>query len=68
VKYSHAKSGAHDWVTAFLKVLAREDLAAVTVRGYRSDLRLFIAWYDNYPIENLRGSDLTHFSLYLSRD
>jgi hypothetical protein len=42
------KSGAYDWVTAFLKALAREDLAAVTVRGYRSDLGLFIAWYDGH--------------------
>ena len=68
MKYARPKSGAQDWVTAFLKALAREDLAAVTVRGYRSDLGLFIAWYDGHPIENLRGSDLTHFGQYLSRD
>jgi hypothetical protein len=32
-------------VAAFLKALGREDFAAVTVRGYRSDLGLFAAWY-----------------------
>ncbi len=31
-----AKSGEHPWVVSFLKALAREDLASVTVRGYRS--------------------------------
>ena len=39
------KSGEHPWVAAFLKALAREDVASVTVRGYRSDLRVFTAWY-----------------------
>lgn len=68
MKYPRPKSGAHPWVTAFLKALAREDLAAVTVRGYCSDLGLFIAWYSGHPIEKLRGSDLTHFRQHLSRD
>jgi len=55
------KSGEHPWVAAFLKVLAREDVASVTVRGYRSDLGVFATWYDGHPIEKLTASDLAHF-------
>jgi integrase/recombinase XerD len=61
-------SSGHPWVAAFLKALAREDLAAVTVRGYRSDLGLFAAWYDGHPLEELTASDLAHFRRHLSRD
>jgi site-specific recombinase XerD len=63
-----SKSMDHPWVAAFLKALAREDLAAVTVRGYRSDLGLFAAWYDGYPLEKLTASDLAQFRHYLSRE
>jgi hypothetical protein len=31
------------------------------VRGYRSDLGLFAAWYDGHPLEKLTASDLAHF-------
>ena len=61
-------SGKHPWVVAFLKALSREDLAPVTVRGYRSDLGQFAAWYEGHPIEKLTASDLAHFRQYLSRD
>ena len=62
------KSGEHPWIAAFLKAFAREDVASVTVRGYRSDLGLFAAWYDGRPIEKLTAGDLAHFREYLSRD
>ena len=62
------KSKDHSWVAAFLRSLAREDVSAVTVRGYRSDLGVLAAWYDGHPIENLTASDLAHFRQYLSRD
>ncbi len=55
-------------MAAFLEALAREDLAAVTVRGYRSDLGLFAVWYAGQPFEKLTGSDLAHFRQHLSRD
>ena len=64
----HAKSGEHPWITAFLNALSREDIAAATVRGYRSDLGVFAAWYDSQPIEKLTASDLAHFRQHLSRD
>ena len=63
-----AKSREHPWAAAFLKAFAREDVAAVTVRGYRSDLGVFTAWYDGHAIEELTASDLAHFRQHLSRD
>lgn len=65
---SRPKSSEHPWVAAFLKALAREDVASVTVRGYRSDLGLFAAWYDGHAIEELTAIDLAHFRQHLSRD
>ena len=62
------KSRERHWVAAFLKALTREDVAPVTVRGYRSDLGLFAAWYDGHPLEKLTASDLAHFRQYLSRE
>jgi hypothetical protein len=35
-------------------VAAREDVAPVTVRGYRSDLGLFAAWYGGHPSKSTR--------------
>jgi site-specific recombinase XerD len=63
-----SKSGDPVWIASFLKALAREDVAPVTVRGYRSDLGVFAAWYDGHPIEKLTASDLAHFRQYLIRD
>ena len=33
------------WMTSFLASLARDDLAPATLRGYRYDLRHFLAWH-----------------------
>ena len=33
------------WMAAFLASLAHDDLAAATLRGYRYDLRHFLAWH-----------------------
>ena len=62
------KSREHPWVAAFLKALTREDVAPLTLRGYRSDLGLFAAWYDGHPLEKLTASDLAHFRQYLGRE
>lgn len=62
------KAREYPWVAAFLRALAREDLAAVTVRGYRSDLGLFATWYDGHSLEKLTATDLAHFRQYLSRE
>ena len=55
-------------MAAFLKAFAGEDVASVTVRGYRSDLGLFATWYGGHPLEKLTASDLAHFRQYLSRE
>jgi site-specific recombinase XerD len=68
IQPNRAKFREHPWLTAFLKALAREDVASVTVRGYHSDLGQFAVWYDGQPIEKLTASDLAHFRQYLSRD
>ncbi len=34
-----------DWMGPFLASLARDDLAPATLRGYRYDLRHFLAWH-----------------------
>lgn len=67
IQPGRGKSGEHPWLTAFLKALGREDLAAVTVRGYGSDLAAFLSWYEA-PLEQLAPSDLAHFRQHLSRD
>jgi len=64
----------HPWLAAFLKALARENVAAredvapATVRAYRSDLGLFAAWYGGHPFEKHTASDLAHFRQYMSFD
>ena len=40
----------------------------MAVSGYRSDLGLFAAWYEGYPLEKLTASDLAQFRHYLSRE
>lgn len=62
-----SKVGEHPWVAVFLKALAREDLSALTVRGYRSDLGAFFSWFEAPP-EQITASDLVHFRQHLSRD
>jgi hypothetical protein len=37
-------SGEPEWMAAFLLSLERDDLAPATERGYRYDLRHFLAW------------------------
>jgi len=64
----HPTTREHPWITAFLRALGREDVAAVTVRGYQRDLGVFAAWYTGHPIEKLTASDLIHFRQHLSRE
>ena len=36
------KAGDYPWLAAFCKQLRQEDLSPATLRGYRSDLQLFL--------------------------
>ena len=51
------------WMASFLASLARDDLAPATLRGYRYDLRHFLAWHQSaqdgaFTIEGLAEYEL----------
>jgi len=60
--------GEHPWLTAFQKELARQDLAAVTVRGYRTDVADFLRWYGSAALDRLTRVDLLHYRQHLTKD
>jgi integrase/recombinase XerC len=60
------KPGEHPWLIAFLKQLGREDLSAMTVRGYQSDLLLFLRWYKSPALEKLTAVDIMNYRRHLT--
>lgn len=58
--------GDHLWLIGFLKQLRREDLSPMTVRGYQSDLRLFLRWYASPELEKLTAVDILNYRRHLS--
>ena len=59
-----------DWMAAFLASLARDDLAPATLRGYRYDLRHFLAWHRTvqdgaFAIEGLAEYDLIAYRQHM---
>jgi integrase/recombinase XerC len=63
-------SGEPEWMTAFLLTLERDDLAPATVRGYRYDLRHFLAWrrtvHDRaFVIQDLAEHDLIAYRQHM---
>ena len=44
INTAEAIAGEPGWMASFLASLARDDLAPATLRGYRYDLRHFLAW------------------------
>lgn len=55
------------WMTSFLESLAREDLSPATVRGYRYDLRHFLAWHGTVQADAFGLDRLTAFDLIAYR-
>ena len=58
------------WMTPFLASLARDDLAPATLRGYRYDLRHFLAWHRTvqdraFAIEGLAEYDLIAYRQHM---
>src|SRR5271166_3468262 len=58
------------WMAPFLTSLARDDLAAATLRGYRYDLRHFVAWRGSVQdgalaIESLAAYDLIAYRQHM---
>src|SRR3954469_23261652 len=58
------------WMTAFLASLAHDDLAPATLRGYRYDLRHFLAWHRTiqdspFTIEGLAEYELIAYRQHM---
>lgn len=58
------------WMTPFLASLARDDLAPATLRGYRYDLRHFLAWHraiqdGAFVIDGLAACDLIAYRQHM---
>jgi integrase/recombinase XerC len=49
-----------------LKQLHSEDLSPVTVRGYRSDIEVFLRWYEAAPLHKLTPVDLVNYRSHLA--
>lgn len=56
-------TGEPAWMAPFLDSLAREDLASATLRGYRYDLRHFLAWHATVQEEPFCLERLAEFEL-----
>ncbi len=66
-------SSEPSWMAAFLAGLARDDLAPATLRGYRYDLRHFVAWHHTvhdgpFVLEKLAGYELIAYRQHMVAD
>jgi integrase/recombinase XerC len=68
IRRGPGRQGEHPWLRAFRTALAREDLAALTRRGYESDVIDFLRWYGAAALERLSVVDLMHYRQHLSRE
>src|SRR5271170_4456331 len=55
------------WMAPILESLAREDLAPATLRGYRYDLRHFLAWHATVQPDAFALDRLAEFELIAYR-
>src|SRR3954470_24781371 len=55
------------WMTTFLASLARDDLAPATLRGYRYDLRHFLAWHRTIQDSPFTIEGLAEYEFLASR-
>lgn len=56
-----------EWMTSFLASLARDDLAPATLRGYRYDVRHFLAWRRTVQDSAFALDDLAEYELIAYR-
>ena len=66
IQPTRKKPGDHPWLAGFLKQLCREDLSPMTVRGYHSDLQLFLRWYESLALEQLSAVDVRNYRRHLA--
>ena len=64
---AEATAAEPGWMTPFLASLARDDLAPATLRGYRYDLRHFLAWRRNVQDSAFVIADLAEYELIAYR-
>ncbi|HEY5705732.1 MAG TPA: tyrosine-type recombinase/integrase [Terrimicrobiaceae bacterium] len=67
---THGASTIAQWLRDFSGALSHEDLSPVTVRGYLSDLGMFVAWLtqsrgDKLRLNRLTKSDLINYREHL---
>jgi site-specific recombinase XerD len=67
---AEAIAGEPGWMVSFLASLARDDLAPATLRGYRYDLRHFLAWQQSvqpgaFVIERLAEYELIAYRQHM---
>lgn len=61
------RSDDPDWLSRFVDSLRREDRSEATVRGYRFDLRHFVAWQETAQGHAVAVERLTEFDLMAYR-
>jgi integrase/recombinase XerC len=70
IQTAEAIAAEPGWMASFLASLARDDLAPATLRGYRYDLRHFLAWHQSlqdgaFAIERLTEYELIAYRQHL---
>jgi site-specific recombinase XerD len=70
IQAAEAIAAEPGWMASFLASLARDDLAPATLRGYRYDLRHFLAWHQSteggaFVIERLTEYDLIAYRQHM---
>ncbi len=70
IQTAEAIAAEPGWMASFLASLARDDLAPATLRGYRYDLRHFLAWRQSvqdaaFAIEQLAAYELIAYRQHM---
>jgi site-specific recombinase XerD len=70
IQAAEAIAAEPDWMASFLASLAHDDLAPATLRGYRYDLRHFLAWHRTvqdspFAIEKLAEYELIAYRQHM---
>ena len=70
IQAAEAIAAEPGWMASFLASLARDDLAPATLRGYRYDLRHFLAWHQSvqdgaFAIEGLAEYELIAYRQHM---
>ena len=67
IQAAEAIAGEPGWMAPFLASLARDDLSAATLRGYRYDLRHFLKWHQSVQDGGFAIKGLAEYELIAYR-